>query len=130
MSWFPEPGAFWNDAFSLSWSSFQPHLFPPFILIGKVLNKLIQDKVQRAISIIPLWRSQFWFPLVIDLLISIPVRLPRHKDLLVLPHSGTPHLYPEVWILSPCSYQQILASSGNSFGSSHYHPPVMEIGDR
>ena len=66
-------------------------MFPPFALIGKVLNKLVQDNVKRAILIIPLWRSQFWFPNVIDLLISIPVRLPRHKDLLTDPEDGTSH---------------------------------------
>ena len=57
VSWVPEPQAYFNDAFSISWSDFEPYLFPPFALIGKVLNKLVQDNVKRAILIIPLWRS-------------------------------------------------------------------------
>jgi hypothetical protein len=91
VSWFPEPGSFRNDAFSFSWNLYEPYLFPPFILIGKVVNKIIEDKVPRVIMIIPFWKSQFWFPLIFDLLISVPIRLPRHKDLLTLPHCGTTH---------------------------------------
>ena len=91
VSWFPEPGAYKNDAFSFSWSCYSPYLFPPFSLIGKVINKIIEDEVKRAVMIIPFWKSQSWFPLVMDLLISIPVRLPRHKDILTLPYNGQVH---------------------------------------
>lgn len=87
----PSPGCWSADAFSFSWNGLEPYLFPPFCLIGKVLNKLFEDKVNRAILIMPLWRTQFWFPLVMNLLISIPVRLPNHKDLLTLAHNGKPH---------------------------------------
>jgi hypothetical protein len=91
VSWLPEPGSYRTDAFSFSWTDYKPYLFPPFALIGRVINKLVQDKVQRAVLVLPFWRSQFWFPLVLDLLISIPVRLPRHKDLLTMPHDKSLH---------------------------------------
>ena len=91
VTFLPSPGSYRTDAFSFDWSGFKPYLFPPFGLIGKVINKLVEDQVQSAVLILPLWRSQFWFPLVIDLLISIPVRLPRHRDLMCLPHDGTIH---------------------------------------
>ena len=91
ISWFPEPGAFHVDAFSLSWSQFKPYIFPPFNLIAKVLNKIVQDNVERAILILPFWRAQAWFPVLLERIISLPVRLPRHRDLLTLPFNGEKH---------------------------------------
>ena len=91
VSWFPEPGALHCDAFSFSWHNYRPYIFPPFSLVGKVINKIIEDKVEKAILVFPLWKSQSWFPLLLDNLCSFPVRLPRHKDLLVLPHNRRCH---------------------------------------
>jgi len=91
VSWYPEPGSFHNDAFSLNWREFEPYIFPPFNLIAKVLNKLKEDRVEKALLIFPYWTAQSWFPVLLDCLIDIPVSLPRHKDLLFLPHSGELH---------------------------------------
>lgn len=43
ISWFPDPFAFTSDAFFISWSDFKPYIFPPFSLIGRVLQKLEDD---------------------------------------------------------------------------------------
>lgn len=59
-----------------------PYIFPPFHLLGKILNKIIEDKVDKAIVVFPVWKSQSWFPLLLSMLISVPVRLPRHTDLM------------------------------------------------
>ena len=91
VSWYPEPGCFMTDAFSFSWHEYSPYIFPPFSLIGRVVNKVIEDEVDRAILIVPFWRAQSWFPLILSNMISFPVRLPRHKDLLTLQHSGEIH---------------------------------------
>lgn len=91
VSWFPEPGCFKSDAFSFSWGNFIPYIFPPFNLISKVLNKIVQDRVSKAILIVPHWPSQAWFPVLLSMLISYPVRIPRHKDVLTLPHDGQNH---------------------------------------
>lgn len=91
VSWFPEPGALHCNAFTMEWKDYSPYIFPPFSLVGKVINKIVQEKVERAILIFPFWKSQSWFPLLLDNICSLPVRLPRHKDLLVLPHDGTCH---------------------------------------
>jgi hypothetical protein len=90
-SWFPEPGAFKIDAFSFSWHDLTPYIFPPFNLVGKILNKIIADKVSKALLIVPHWTSQSWFPLLLSCLISLPIRLPRHKNILTLPHNGQFH---------------------------------------
>ena len=87
VSWFPETGALHFNAFTLNWSNLSRYIFPPFNLISRVMNKILQDKVQRAILVFPFWKAQSWFPLVLDNICSFPNRLPRHKDLLVMHHT-------------------------------------------
>ena len=91
VSWFPEIGAYRNDAFSFSWHEFSPYIFCPFDLVGKVVTKIVSDKVQEVLLIIPHWRSQIWFPMIVSNLISLPIRLPRRRDLLTLPHNNQVH---------------------------------------
>ena len=91
VSWYPEPEALFTDAFSIDWHSFRPYIFPPFTLISKVINKIVEDKVEKVLAILPHWKSQPWFAQMIPYVASFPVRLPRHKDLLTLGHSGEVH---------------------------------------
>ena len=91
VSWTPDPEALYTGAFSLDWSKWKPYIFPPFRLLGMVLNKIKEDQVKAALLICPLWPNQTWFPLFLDSLVSIPVRLPLHKDLLTLPHNNELH---------------------------------------
>lgn len=91
VSWFPAPGACHCDAFSVFWGDYMPYMFPPFNLMGKVINKIVDDKVDLALCVFPYWNSQAWFPVLMDNICDFPVRLPRHKDLLVMPHSGEFH---------------------------------------
>ena len=91
VSWFPEPGAFRNDAFSFSWNSFRPYIFPPFALVGRCLNKLLEDEVSEALLVVPHWVSQPWFPMLLSMIVSFPIRIPRHRDILALPHNGQLH---------------------------------------
>ncbi|OOZ38563.1 hypothetical protein BOW52_08340 [Solemya elarraichensis gill symbiont] len=91
VSWFPEPGAIAVNALALSWSKFLPYMFPPFNLIGKVINKIVSDKVDKALLVVPYWFTQSWFPVLLDNMCDFPVRLPRHRDLLVLPHNQALH---------------------------------------
>jgi hypothetical protein len=91
VSWTPDPDSYATNAFSLDWSKFNPYIFPPFCLMGAVLNKIRDDKVEQALIVCPFWTNQFWFPLLLQCMISLPVRLPRHKDILSLPHNGLQH---------------------------------------
>lgn len=91
VSWCPESEAVAADAFSIDWGGYRPYIFAPFNLIGKVLNKIMSDKVDQALLVFPIWMSQSWFPVLLECIASFPVRLPRHKDLLCQPSSGTPH---------------------------------------
>ena len=62
-----------------------PYIFPPFSLIPRILSKIKSDTVEKAIIIVPFWPTQSWFSLLISVIISLPVRLPRHSDLIVMP---------------------------------------------
>ena len=91
VSWFQEPGAIFANAFHMSWHDTKPYIFPPFSLVGKVICKIKEDAVDRAIVIFPLWRTQPWFPCLMEIISDFPVRLPRHRDILTLPHNGQVH---------------------------------------
>jgi len=70
-------------------------------LIAKVLNKIKEDNVKKAILVVPFWPTQTWFSILISVLIFLPVRLPRHKDLLTLPHTGEMHpLYKKMCLIA------------------------------
>ena len=49
VSWYPEPGAMHHNAFTFSWMNLKPYIFPPFSLVGKVMNKILTDQVENAI---------------------------------------------------------------------------------
>jgi len=51
VSWFPDPLALAVDAFSLNWSGFFFYAFPPFILILRVLRKIITDKAEGVVVV-------------------------------------------------------------------------------
>lgn len=87
VSWFPEPESWAVDAFTLSWSKFKFYAFPPFILIPRVLRKIIEDAAEGVV-VVPWWPSQSWFPLFRRLLITKPIIFPPSKILLVSPLRG------------------------------------------
>lgn len=82
VSWCFSPNAWKIDAFTFHWTGLMPYIFPPFHLLGRIFNKIREDRVEKAIVVFPVWRSQTWFPLLLSMIVSIPVRLPRHADLM------------------------------------------------
>lgn len=91
VSWFPDPEAVASDAFSISWSSYMPYIFPPFSVIPEVLKKIEEDRVSMALIVVPMWHTQPWFPRLLSSLIDYPIRLPFRKDLLRLVHNNKFH---------------------------------------
>ena len=90
ISWHPDPGAMAYDAFSISWSNMSCYAFPPFSLLPRVLAKILNDEAS-VLLIAPVWPTQSWYPLLLQLLIDLPIRLPRQDNLLLLPHSQEQH---------------------------------------
>ena len=81
VAWKPDPGACHVDAFTLSWCDTFSYAFPPFSVIGRVLQKLTEDQ-SRMILIVPDWATTPWFSILPSMMIDHPVRLPRMQRLL------------------------------------------------
>ena len=93
VSWKPDPDALAVDAFSLKWDLYNNfYAFPPFSLINRVLQKIEQDRCY-GIVIVPLWKTQVWFPRLLRMLIDSPIILPNNKTMLTLP-SGQQKVHP------------------------------------
>lgn len=120
ISWKPDPGAVAVDAFSLDWGPLEFYAFPPFCLIGKCIQKIIQDEAE-GLLIVPKWPTQAWFPQMLGLLTHDPIVLPRIQDLVTQPGSGRLHPLSNSLILLACrlsgrpskqqDYQQQLQTS-------------------
>ena len=81
----PDPYASFIDAFSFNWSLYKVYLFPPFTLIGRVLQKIRIDKA-TALCVFPKWTTQAWWPNLQELMIGEPLIILPDPQNLVLPH--------------------------------------------
>ena len=82
--WRPDPEAMAIDAFSLDLREQYFYASPPFSLINRVLQRVKQNQSQ-SIIIVPMWDTQVWFPRLLNLLIDVPVTLPKGQRTLLLP---------------------------------------------
>ena len=85
-----DPGASAVDALAQDWSNTKGYVFPPFCLIGRCLSKIKRERVPQIILITPLWHSQPWFPVLMEMITDTPLLLPAIMDLL-LDSQGNPH---------------------------------------
>ena len=85
VSWHPDPGCEAVDAFSITWTQNLVYCFPPFSVVGKVTQKIREDKA-TAILVVPLWPTQSWYPTVLSMLIGYPVVFQATINNLHLPH--------------------------------------------
>ena len=69
VSIYPDASAMFINAFAFQWEGYV-YLFPPFNLIGRVLNKVQQDKLSKALLICPHWVTQPWYPLLQSMLLQ------------------------------------------------------------
>ena len=82
----PDPGTQFINAFLMNWKPYYFYAFPPFSLLATWLQKIEQDQ-STAILIVPMWTTQPWFTLLLNLLTDNPLVLPQTDSLLFLPHS-------------------------------------------
>ena len=67
------------DAFSFNWNcNKQLYLFPPFCVIGRVLQKISKDKVNRILLVAPIWPTQIWFPTLLQQIVEQSYIFPRN----------------------------------------------------
>ena len=75
-------------AFTVKWHKFKPYIFPPFNLIGRILQKIRVDQT-TALCVFPKWPSQAWWPMMKRMMITPPMIIPASKDNLILPNKPT-----------------------------------------
>lgn len=88
ISWMRDPEAFKVDAFTVHWGTLRFYAFPPFSMILKTLQKIINDEAE-GIVVVPFWISQPWYPLFKSLIVGEPLVFRPKKYL--LSSSRTPH---------------------------------------
>ena len=88
VSRFFENSALETDAFEQDWGEKKGFMFPPFILLSRVLRKIVKDGAQTLL-IHPLWPSQLWWPTLLHhrcYFIDLPtaqhsLRLPQFPEM-------------------------------------------------
>ena len=108
VSWKPDPLSEAVDAFSLQWNKVKGYAFPPFCLLGRCLSQVLRQQVPRLVLVAPVWKTQPWYPLLLDLLIDPPVLLPQIPNLLAregMTHPLT-HLQLGGWLISGSSMKR------------------------
>ena len=102
VSYLPDPGAQAVDAFSLYWSEHLFYCFPPFSILPRVLRKVKEDKAS-GIVVVPLWKNQPFWPLLLTMLTAQPVRLSARENLLTQPtNKGQKHPLRKKLVLLIC----------------------------
>ena len=134
VSWRPDPEAIAIDAFMQSWTLDYVYLFPPFSLIGRVLQKIQQDAA-TAILLMPVWPTKAWFPTALRMLAAHPVLLPRQCIMLPQdPQMQHPlcHLKLAAILVSgdhsrQLAYQRELRRSSSSHGNMELMPSTRAL---
>ena len=93
-SWRPDPETEARDAFHQDWKTLQGRGYanPPWNLVGRVLNKVQQDQ-ETLVLVAPVWKSQPWYPKLLEMMVDFPILLPPREDLILPTH---PECVPEV----------------------------------
>ena len=95
---------------SFLWSALHLYAFPPFSMIPKVLEKIVQDEAESAL-IAPYWPRRLWFPKLLPLLVDLLRGLPCQLDLVMQPLSQLAHLRIKSVLLSLWPLSGIRANS-------------------
>ena len=80
----PDPNAFAIDAFTLTWSHDVYYIFPPFSLLGRILQKVEEDEAE-AVLVAPIWPTQAWWPNLLRLIKGQCYKLQQVRKCLYLP---------------------------------------------
>ena len=81
-----DPQALATNAMTQCWDGLQAYAFPPFGFIPNVLAKVRQSRNLEVTLVTPYWPLKPWSLDILELIVDIPVLLPRRRDLLRQPH--------------------------------------------
>ena len=94
-SWYPDSGAVQRDAFCLEKWPNKVYCFPPVPLVAMTLDRIVQDKVARAIMIVPQWPMCLWWTKLQEMLVEDPLELDFYRKILLSPlNRKLPYLNP------------------------------------
>ena len=93
VSWKPDPEAVSIDAFSISWKNMYMYAFPPFSLMGRLIQKVRQDQTD-VLLVAPFWVTQNFFTSILEMLTHDPYIIKVRQDTLKL--SQTRKIHPLV----------------------------------
>ena len=103
-SWRLDPAAEATVAFTQTWTHLQGFTHPPWCLLLPTLAKIQREKAKIVVLTL-LWRTQPWYPLLLQLLIDISLLIPAQENIVIYPPqqefimlAGVPWLV--VWPLS------------------------------
>ena len=102
VSWRPDPMAMATDAFTLNWTEFRAYANPPWNLIGRVLAQT-RNQQAELVLVAPVWKSQTWYPVLLEMLVHIPLLISPRRDLIQATHpENLPEVTPTlaVWTIS------------------------------
>ena len=85
MAWKPDPNSFATDAMQQDWNKMFGFAFPPFSLIGRVINKVLRENVEATILVTPTWQTKPWYTLLLRMSLQRPLLLPALLNLLLNP---------------------------------------------
>ncbi len=122
-SWRPDPEAAAVDAFTQDWSKIRGYANPPWCLIPRCLTHIKRQRA-RVLLIAPLWKTQPWFPVLLDMLEDYPRILPMRPDLTLNP-TGLEFIMNQVPTLVAWPICGIPSSQGAFRNQllSYYSPP-------
>ena len=87
VSRFPDPGAMSVDAFRQDLRKERAYANPPFNLVTRLLAMVKRQRATITV-VLPAWEAQPWWPLLAEMLIAPPVRLPHRLDTFLPGHLG------------------------------------------
>ena len=92
-----DPDAHRQDAFRQNWSGHNLWILPPHVIVGKCLAELRKQRVTRATIVVPIWPSQPWWSLLLQMTVDYQLLGPSGS---VLKHPTKPLAGPPaLWMM-------------------------------
>ena len=123
MSWRLDLEAMTTDAFTISWNGMRAYSNPPWSLVGRDLAQAQQQEVELILRAL-VWKSQPWYPVLLETCVDLPRLLPMVDNLIQPTHPlARSELLPQlaVWSISgkgtsTSSFRRKLQNSCSSHG--------------
>ena len=102
VSWKPDPHAEAVAAFSVQWNIVKGYAFPSFCLLGRCLSQVLRQQVPYFVLVAPVWKSQPWYPVLLDLFVIFLILISQSPNPLTWKGGSHPltHLQLGGWLIS------------------------------